>query len=94
MFNSFNLTEVVTVWVVSFSRFVSFVVGLSCAVQYLKGCFFSFGLKTVHLYYAVGIITGVCCWVEDSVFSSGMVGRGCPKVCIFNCPICFSVEAA
>jgi hypothetical protein len=92
MFNSFYLAAVVTVKVVSFSRFVGFVV--DCAVQNLKGCFFGFGLKTVHSYNVVSIVVGICRWVEDSVFPPSMIGRGCPEACILNCPICLSVVVA
>jgi hypothetical protein len=87
--NGFNLTEVVAVRVVSYSRFVGFVIGPGCAVQDLKGCFFGFRWKAVHSDDIVGIVVSVCCWVENSVLSSSELGRGCFKSCVFNCPVRF-----
>jgi hypothetical protein len=88
------LTAVIAVRVVSFSRFEGFVVCPGCAIQDLKGCLFGFGREAVHSYNVVGITKCFCCWIENSVFSSGEIGRSSPKGCIFDCPVYFSVVAA
>ncbi len=90
MLYSFNLAAVVAIRGISCSGFISFIVGPRCAVQDLEGCFFGFGWKAVHPDDVVGIVVRLCCRVEDSVRSSGVVGRGCLKGCILNFSVCFS----
>ncbi len=94
MFNGFSLNAVVTAWVVSSSRFIGFVFSPDCAVQNSKGGFFRFGWQAAHLYYVVGIVECVHCWVEDSILSSGMAGWGCREACVFSCPVHFAVVTA
>ncbi len=84
----------ISVRVVAFSRFESFVVSPGCKIQDLKGCFFGFGREAVHSYNVVGIAKCFCCWIENSVFSSGEIGGSGSKGCVFDCPFCFSVVSA
>ncbi len=69
-------------------QILNFVVGPGCAVKNLEGCFFGFGWKAVHSYDVVGIVVFVCCWVDDSVFSSDEIGQGLLESEVFNCPDC------
>jgi hypothetical protein len=55
------------------------------------------GREVVHSYDGVGVIISLyvsVVGVEDSVFSFSEIGRGGPKGCIFDCPVCFPVVAA